>query len=184
MEYAPDTPEPTANPHCPLFTSTKVAEKGFGEDFVRQLMEKARIQARQLHEKEEYVILCERRILELYPEHPLPVVEGHIGEVSKELLQAQLLIKELGELKKKLARKSKDLEKYKKLNKELQDKIEQLAASSQSTEDSLTEQLNKLLKEKQAIEASLRAEILVNEEQRSHITVSYTHLTLPTICSV
>jgi len=166
MEYEPDMPIEYPRP------SVKTSVATFSKDiFVRQVMEKARNQAKQLHEKEDYIMLCEKRILELYPDQQLPIVEEHLGKVPYELLKLQPLIAELNELKKTMVKKDKSLEKYKKQNKELQDKLEQLTSSIQEVEESLTSQINDLQKQKQAIEQSLRAEILINEEQRSHIKI-------------
>lgn len=48
---------------------------------VRQLSEKIRLQAERLQIMEAYRALCERRILDYDPEHPMPVMPHHLGTV-------------------------------------------------------------------------------------------------------
>jgi hypothetical protein len=49
------------------------------DDFIKKLMDKIRRQAEQLIQLENYKLLCEKRILELAPDHPLPVELSHMG---------------------------------------------------------------------------------------------------------
>jgi hypothetical protein len=49
------------------------------DDFIKKLMDKIRRQAEQLIQLENYKLLCEKRILEFAPEHPLPVELSHMG---------------------------------------------------------------------------------------------------------
>lgn len=46
---------------------------------VRQLSDKVRSQAERLQVMEAYKALCEQRILELDPDHPMPVMPFHLG---------------------------------------------------------------------------------------------------------
>ncbi len=51
-----------------------------GEDYMGQMSEKIRAQARLLQDLEAYKLLCEKRILELAPGHPLPIQQEHLGK--------------------------------------------------------------------------------------------------------
>lgn len=53
--------------------------QGETQDFVKQLMNKIKKQAEQLMQLENYKMMCERRIKELVPIHPLPVDPSHFG---------------------------------------------------------------------------------------------------------
>lgn len=50
------------------------------QEIIPQFAEKIRIQAKMLQELEEYKLLCEKRILELCPEHSLPVKKSDLGQ--------------------------------------------------------------------------------------------------------
>ena len=54
--------------------------KSYNEnDNYKDLLElKIRKQAKRLYELQEYKQICEKRVLQLSPNHPLPVVESHI----------------------------------------------------------------------------------------------------------
>ena len=49
-------------------------------EYVAQMSERIRHQAKQLIELEAYKALCERRILELCPGHPLPIQKSNLGQ--------------------------------------------------------------------------------------------------------
>lgn len=50
------------------------------DEFTKRLMDKVRTQAESLTRLENYRNLCERRILELSPNHALPVEFKHLGQ--------------------------------------------------------------------------------------------------------
>ena len=48
-------------------------------DYMKQMAQKIKKQAEQLHELGNYKSLCEKRIVELVPGHPLPILPIHLG---------------------------------------------------------------------------------------------------------
>jgi chromosome segregation ATPase len=117
-------------------------------DLIYQLGDKIRLQARRLASLEQYKLLCERRIQELCPGHPVPVRQEHLGKEGSDgrLLHAAL---------QKVAR----LE-------------QQVVQSSGSTLRTFSpEDLRQLIGEKAALEESLRAEVFVSEELRAQVEV-------------
>ena len=64
---------------APQMIQQKHHTQGETQDFVKQLMNKIKKQAEQLMQLENYKILCERKIRELVPIHPLPIEPTHIG---------------------------------------------------------------------------------------------------------
>lgn len=173
IEYAPDKQEPTRNFDNPAFTQnsnelgtlSKLKENldEFPKDiFVVQLTGKVRNQAKQLQEKENYIILCEKRILELLPGHPLPITSGHLGKCNKN--------QSLNDLKKLISQRDEELEICRKHNEKLKHEINHLYKAKKSTIIP-SDKLSELEKSKQSLEESLRAEVFINEEQRSYIKV-------------
>ena len=63
--------------HAPVSTSR--ANTNREADLTKQMTQKIKRQAEQLHELGNYRLLCEKRILELAPGHPLPVQQSHLG---------------------------------------------------------------------------------------------------------
>jgi len=117
-------------------------------DLIYQLGDKIRLQARRLASLEQYKLLCERRIQELCPGHPVPLRQEHLGKEGSDgrLLHAAL---------QKVAR----LE-------------QQMAQSSGTFMHTLSpEDLRQLLGEKTALEESLRAETFLSEELRAQVEV-------------
>lgn len=117
-------------------------------DLIYQLGDKIRLQARRLASLEQYKLLCERRIQELCPGHPVPLRQEHLGKEGSDgrLLHAAL---------QKVAR----LE-------------QQMAQSSGASLRTLSpEDLRQLLGEKAALEESLRAETFLSEELRAQVEV-------------
>lgn len=53
------------------------------DEFVKQLSQKVRKQAERLMQLETYRELCEKRIKEFAPEHPIPVLESHLGSKKR-----------------------------------------------------------------------------------------------------
>ncbi len=99
MEYAPDSKEAvqrlTARSQSDSYTqhqsksksNTQPATESFGgagegdpKELVPQLQERLRAQERQIQALETYKQLCEQRILQLCPEHPLPVDATYLEE--------------------------------------------------------------------------------------------------------
>lgn len=132
-------------------------------DVVMQLGDKVRQQAKRLTALEQYRLLIEQRLKELSPSHPLPVQPSHLGTNIPDEVQA------------------------------LRERVEELEAaqivpmtenftfphpSTQLKSSQLQELYNALyfkhhttLKDKAALEESLRAEMLTSEEQRTYIEV-------------
>jgi hypothetical protein len=110
-------------------------------DVSLQLGQKVRQQAQRLAALEQYRMLCERRLLELAPEHPLPVLPEHIGRMQVDRGRV-----DMHQAQQRIAR----LE-------------QQLAAGT------LDPDVNALYQAKAELEASLRAETLRTEEQRAYI---------------
>lgn len=84
MEYAPDHEEPLqrVNPSVNAPQPSQEKTSANNENFVTQLTEKIRKQANILQEQENYKMLCEKRILELCPNHPLPIQPSHLGKCT------------------------------------------------------------------------------------------------------
>ena len=60
-------------------TLGKEKREGVDPAYVEKLETKLREHARELQALEAYKCLCERRILQLAPQHDLPVTEQHFG---------------------------------------------------------------------------------------------------------
>lgn len=82
MEYTPDNespPQPQAQPSIPA----QHPDSAGNSTFLQQLTDKVREQAQQLQALEAYKTLCEKRILDLSPDHPLPVQPAHLGKSTR-----------------------------------------------------------------------------------------------------
>ena len=124
-------------------------------DLSSQMRDKIRSQAQRLRGLEQYRILCEQRILELFPNHPVPIKQEHLGlnfPTSNELLQAK---QKIAKLESQIAQKTLG-------NEEIQ-------GSNEFSK--LLDQYNQLVKDKNDLEESLRSEMLTCEEQRTYIEV-------------
>jgi len=110
-------------------------------DIIYQLGDKIRAQAKRLSALEQYKLLCEKRILELYPGHDMPVRPEHLGTQSTDPMRQQL-----HQAQQHIAR------------------LEQTLAGV--TPQSLPEGW---AREKQMLEESLRQEVLNSEKQRAYI---------------
>lgn len=98
---------------------------------------------------EAYKSLCERRILELSPGHPLPVTEDYVGKT----------------LPRSVSLKGKDWQTPSKLS-----KFETPESRVNVRKESdLRDRLEQVEREKADLESSLRAEVLHSEEQRAYI---------------
>ncbi|OMJ75432.1 hypothetical protein SteCoe_25398 [Stentor coeruleus] len=123
-------------------------------DLTGQLREKIRTQAQRLRTLEQYRMLCEQRIQELYPGHSLPVKQEHLGSNSTLLNELQMSKQKIARLESQLAQQS---------TKEPQQENSQLFE--------IQEKYKQLIKDKNDLEESLRAEMLNCEEQRTYIEV-------------
>jgi hypothetical protein len=87
--------------------------QGENQEFIKQLMGKIRKQAENLLQLENYKLLCEKRIRDLVPIHPLPIESYHIGssKYSKFVLNNKddLVNKQLSELQRELRLKEEEL---------------------------------------------------------------------------
>jgi len=111
-------------------------------DLSQQLAQKVRQQAQRLAALEQYRLLCEHRLLELAPDHPLPVLPEHIGR-----LQVDRARVDMHQAHQRIARLEQQLE----------------------TTGAFNPDFHALQREKADLEASLRAETLRTEEQRAYI---------------
>ncbi len=179
VEFQPEPEEkktepPTAS-HPP-----QPAETSPDKDYVGKLENRLRELAGKLHELENYKLLCEHRILELSPGHPLPVRPVHLGKPSPTVAKGHARscsIKDVSKLEMQLQAKDEDVMRLQqKLDKLLSENRQlRLTVSKKSgeitTDDSLAFKFDVLAKEKSNLEESLRAEMLSNEEQRNYIEI-------------
>ena len=122
-----------------------------------QLKDKLKSQSVHIRLLESYKILCEQRVLDLYPNHPLPVLKEHLG---------QSLYSETLPLKQKISKLEEKLSNY--CDPYL---IPTPIQNYQSSSQSLYQRFCLLEREKSEVEESLRNEVRLNEEQRSYIEV-------------
>ncbi|OMJ73732.1 hypothetical protein SteCoe_27523 [Stentor coeruleus] len=123
-------------------------------DLTGHLREKIRTQAQRLRALEQYRMLCEQRIQELSPGHSLPVKQEHLGSGVSLTDELQLAIRKISRLESQLSQNS-------------------LKTPEQDTSEltQLQEKYNLLIKEKNDLEESLRAEMINCEEQKTYIEV-------------
>lgn len=105
---------------------------------------------RELKESEQYKILCERRILELCPDHPMPVKESQLGTLYSPIAELQIARQKISKL---------------------ENQLEQLSEFKFSNSKSPDINLLTLQQEKHYLEETLRAEMLNSEEQRAYIEI-------------
>jgi chromosome segregation ATPase len=105
----------------------------------------------QLKSLELYKNLCEKRILEIYPDHPLPISESHLGQSNPYLSDLQKAKQKISKLEQQLFSNS--------------------SSPLEDFPDSIPLKYSQLIKEKLQLEESLRAEMLNNEEQRAYIEI-------------
>ncbi len=150
MEYTPDNEEPLqrtepvpySKPPAPAVSSPPSAAKSGPQSspkdsgFVVQLSEKIRQQAKIMEGQETYKILCEKRILELCPSHPLPVLPSHLGKTmgtptksSGRSASPGPSSQELSELRKVLLQRDQELHFMKQRCDKLISELEQTRAS-------------------------------------------------------
>jgi chromosome segregation ATPase len=120
---------------------------------------KIKEQAMQLQALEEYKQLCEKRIKEIAPDHPLPIERAHIGKkvsAPKHSQNSPQKNKLIQDLRAELNRKNEEIG-------NIQKKI--------NSQSDYGEQFKQMEDQKAQMELSLRAEILANEEQRNYIEI-------------
>lgn len=102
----------------------------------------------QLKDLKKYKILCEQRILELCPDHPMPIQESHLGSSLSQISELQMARQKISKL---------------------ESHIEKLSDLKFSNTKSGEESILALIQEKELLEETLRAEMLSSEEQRAYI---------------
>lgn len=159
--------------HAPM---EELGEEGFeyepsedAGDISLQLGEKIRSQAQRLAALEQYRMLCEQRLLELAPNHPIPVLPEHLGTASDsrdtELYQA---LQKISRLEQELSHKQltvplSEFHSFPTPNTHLNPgQLHELYAA-------LYSKAQHLIREKMDLEESLRLETLQTEEQRAYI---------------
>jgi hypothetical protein len=90
---------------------------------VRQLSDKVRTQAERLTSLDAYRVLLERRLQELDPKHPLPVLPQHL---TQRAFSAPEMPPNVVDLKKQLAIREQDLTYAKQRNEKLANEIESM----------------------------------------------------------
>lgn len=121
-----------------------------------QLKSKLKSQSTQIRLLESYKSLCEQRILDLYPSHPLPIQQDHLG---------QYLYSETLPLKQKISKLEQKISQY------CDPYLIPSPHLNSVSQKSLIQQFATLQREKKELEESLRNEVQLNEEQRSYIEV-------------
>lgn len=141
-------------------------------ELVSQLREKVRTQAQRLRGLEQYRVLCEQRIQELQPGHNFPVRPEDLGTgvPSHPSQELQLAKQKISRLEHQLSQQS--------IKVPLAENYTFPSPSTSLTLAQLQElysaiyyQHHDLIKEKNLVEESLRAEMLSCEEQRAYIEV-------------
>ena len=129
----------------------------YGElDLTSQLRDKIRLQAQRLRSLEQYRALCEQRIQEIIPDHPIPITKEHLGQESPQNKELQLAKEKIARLEKNLSQQTIETN-------------EDVKEDYLNDYDLLLEKYNDLLADKNDLEESLRAEMLNSEEQRTYI---------------
>lgn len=137
------------------------------DEIISQLSEKIRQQAKRLTGLERYKQLCEERIRELDPAHTLPVTSNHLGLKAKDTAAQQLHLahQKILRLEHQLAQS----------HVQYSDRVRAppIPTSKKSTDhySDAHYKLHTTLKDKAALEDTLRSEMLLSEEQRTYIEV-------------
>lgn len=130
-------------------------------ELLNQLRDKVRTQAQRLRNLEQYKMLCEERIADFCPGHPMPVKPDHLGKFPENHSPKSKGSPQSSPIKVPLA------DNYTFPNPSTQLSLNQL----QELYTVIYFQHNDALKEKTSLEESLRAEMLLSEEQRTYIEV-------------
>lgn len=143
----------------------------FKSNYTSQLADKVAQQAKQLQELQDYKVLCEKFILKLAPSQNLPVGPEDVRRVSK---GCSSLASQISELKEQLKQRDQEQHFASRQILKLQDEALQWRKQFQKKQEPLrtySQSLFALQGEKKALEETLRAEVLLNEEQRSCIEI-------------
>ena len=141
-----------------------------GGDLSQQLGEKIRSQAHRLAALEQYRLLCEQRLLEFDPDHPLPVLPEHLGNDASASDRTELhqALQRIARLEQELAQSQ--------VKVPLSEFHSFPAPSTQLSHGQLQElysalyfKAQSLMREKADLEEGLRTETLQTEEQRAYI---------------
>lgn len=141
-----------------------------GGDLSQQLGEKIRSQAHRLAALEQYRLLCEQRLLEFDPNHPLPVLPEHLGSDASASDKTELhqALQKVARLEQELAQNQ--------VKVPLSEFHSFPAPNTQLSHGQLQElysalyfKAQSLMREKADLEESLRMETLQTEEQRAYI---------------
>ena len=131
------------------------------------MTDKVTQQAQRLQYLEDYKILCEKYILKLFPEQMLPLTPEDLIKISRNSNQ-------INELKSIVVRKNQELQFASRQIMRLQEEADQWKKCLQKKQEPINTfscEFIKLQNEKRALEETLRAEVLLNEEQRSCIEI-------------
>ncbi|CAG9320189.1 unnamed protein product [Blepharisma stoltei] len=134
-------------------------------ELLLQLQEKIKSQAIRLRSLEQYKELCEARITEIIPGHPLPIEPDMLGTSSNPLS------KQLEDANLKISLLQDQLSQF---NARFRAESKKPDSQNENLEDLYVDLRHKFLdlsKEKALLEESLRAEILASEEQKVYIEV-------------
>lgn len=63
-----------------------VQQQSSQSSLIKQFSEKVKSQAERLFKLEAYKTLCERRIKDFDPNHPMPVLPEHVGQQSEQFM--------------------------------------------------------------------------------------------------
>ena len=153
------------------------------------MSDKVRSQAERLQKLEHYKVLAEKRIVDLAPDHPLPLLEAHLGTAVGKRDPPSLI-----ETRRQLALREQDLQYAKQRNEKLHNELEKQrsvqnmpmlppqssrqtptrstqGSVSNASKEELEQHLCSLAYEKDQLDQALRGETLSNEEQRSQLEV-------------
>ena len=125
-------------------------------DLTSQLRDKIRLQAKRLRSLERYRFLCEKKIQEIIPGHPLPITKEHLGKEISQNHELKLAKDKIARLENQLSKQAIETE---------GEGVEKYSGDY----GLLLENYNELLKDKNDLEESLRAEMLNSEEQNTYI---------------
>jgi len=154
--------------------------------FLQQLKDKIRTQAQDLQSLEQYKSLVEKRIIELCPDHPLPVLPTHLGKGGPtgtfSFRQLNQNMVPVADLKKIVSSKDQELHyanqridkllaENEKLRSLANGRTEPTFQGMPQSPELVNTKITELQREKQGIEEALRSEMLENEEQRNYIQI-------------
>lgn len=142
-------------------------------DISYQYSEKIRNQALRLKDLEIYKQLCEKRILELCPDHEIPISQNHLGAViASDSVQLQAAQNKIRMLESQIQKRGQPVQVQ--LAEGYTFPSPQTALSFAQLQElyaAMYYKYQECLKDKTQMEESLKSEVLISEEQRSYIEV-------------